>query len=287
MLFDGVPEWVRDACFSWVEDVYWDSIDFRVDILNNLEVRHRLSFAKDLSISKVDGRLFDASIKGQLNSSNPRKLLVFLDLTIDYIKNFPLDIVPFENSFKPKEDVLKLLDEILENGSKWRVSEDDGIGLVERVDENLTEVAKVINNNHLTKAWNEAFGLNPNPEHAVEYAQKAVESVASASGLTKTHTSVFGNVIGDIKAHPDKYSSAASGAFSLNDALSKASLGLNDSFALWVASGMDFIQKSNPGRHQSSATDSFKLSPEAAQQAVLIATLLCHLFSKGGFKKVS
>lgn len=48
---------------------------------------------------------------------------------------------------------------------------------------------------------------------------------------------------------------------------------------------MDLIQKTNPARHASKEVKEFSLSAEAAQQAVVIATMICWFIESGTFSK--
>jgi hypothetical protein len=213
--------------------------------------------------------------------------LAFLDVTVQFIRSQGDDFMAIADSSMRSKGVLNMLDGVLKNGSKWTVvyEPDAESGLVERVNNELTQKAKELHINALTKAWNEAFGVRPNPERAVENAQKAIEITASQAGLTNAKTSVYGNLLGDIEVHPDQYISAAAESFGLQDKLAKKPMEINEKFAKWFADGMDLIQKTNPGRHSSTATDGFALQPDAAQQAVLTATVLCYLIQTKSFIK--
>lgn len=117
--------------------------------------------------------------------------------------------------------------------------------------------------------------MNPEPEKAIEEAQKAIETLATDMGLTKLTTSVYTGLLGDIKVNEDKYLNIANDAYKIHDALNKAENKLNERYALWFAEMLDLIQKTHPARHKSQVVKDFRLNPESAQQAVMMATLAC------------
>ena len=188
------------------------------------------------------------------------------------------------------EAILDAIEGLLENGSKWTVlrTQNSESGLIERINPEMIEIAQKINNDFLTKAWNQAFQLRADPEGAVESAQRAIESIASDRGLTKATSRVYGTLLGDIKANPRRYFSKAKAAYDLHNTLTeqpKDELDINKQFANWFWNGMDLIQKTNPARHVSSAVKEFSLSAEAAQQAVIIATMISWFIESGSFAK--
>lgn len=186
--------------------------------------------------------------------------------------------------------MLNNIDDLLSNGSKWKVlrSRNSDSGLIERVNPEITKIAQNLDNDFLTKAWNQAFQRQPDPENAVVLAQKAIEDIASNLGLTKAASKVYGTLLGDIKANPHLYFSRARDAYDLQNIITKQpkdKLNVNEQFANWFWSGMDLIQKTNPGRHPSKEVGEFSLSAEAAQQAVIIATMICWFIESGSFFK--
>jgi hypothetical protein len=216
--------------------------------------------------------------------SSDGKTLLLVDITAKYIRDFAPQYVDYGSTELRDELILAKLDEFLAHGSKWEVVHDRGsdAGIRERMPQEIINLAKDIDNDHLTKAWNMAFGLKANPE-GVDEAQKALEYLASTHGLTNATTSVYGSLLGDIKTNTTSYKSAAEAAYEMHGKLNKKENKISLTFADWFATGMDLVQKTNPARHGSKVVGEFKLSSEAAQQAVIIATMLCSLAAKGYF----
>jgi hypothetical protein len=58
---------------------------------------------------------------------------------------------------------------------------------------------------HLDKAWNAAFGRDPNPGMAYSHAVKAVEAAAIPVVLPNDPVATLGKVVGQLRAAPEKY----------------------------------------------------------------------------------
>lgn len=296
-VLQDIPPWEYESVILWLQLVFSNGggTDFRGVIVQTINREFRLRLRSDLDIDATNWKSMRQSLVQLINSDQIDKFILFLDCVVHYVRDYGdhsgvFREVEFNYAYKNIDSVLQELENVLENGSKWTVvfetNSDDG--LIERVDGQLTKLAKDLNNDHLTKAWNQAFAVRPDPAKAIEDAQKAVEHEASNNGLTTVKTGVFGNLLGDIRAHPDKYISAAKDAYNLSNQISNdpnSPVDFNIQFSNWFSATMDLMQKSNPGHHASIETKNFKLGQGAAKQEVLIATLLCELISKGYFKK--
>lgn len=291
VLDDGFPIWMHEHLLNWFSAIYkpWKKDYYGTKlypstryILTNIEANQRIALWDDLNIDKSE--IMD-SIRRILRDQDQESLIIFLDLTVQYIRK--QDKLRFGGEETDVTIILQYLDMILSYGSKWTVvrESDSNAGLIERTNGQILSVAKKLNIDPLTRAWNEAFAVKPNPELAIEYAQKAVESVASHAGLTKATTKVYNTLLGDIKSNPEKYKSSAFDAYVLHDTLAKKEMDINKEFSLWFASSMDLVQKANPSRHASMVTKGFHLNPEAAKQAILITTILCDLIANKHFLK--
>ena len=221
-------------------------------------------------------------------------MLPLLDIVVKYIRDYAPNRLwvkdGYDRRYLHDYDMLNNIDDLLSNGSKWKVlrSRNSDSGLIERVNPEITKIAQNLDNDFLIKAWNQAFQRQPDPENAVVSAQKAIENIASNLGLTKATSKVYGTLLGDIKANPHLYFSRARDAYDLQNIITKQpkdKLNVNEQFANWFWSGMDLIQKTNPGRHPSKEVGEFSLSAEAAQQAVIIATMICWFIESGSFFK--
>lgn len=283
-----VPEWIRDSLCSAIANVYFDNYgDVRRNVVSRIERKMRLSLGSVTGMPFTSKTTFKRELREGFRT-NSLETLLMLDVTVKYIRDYAPSDVPFSDRSVSDVDLLEYFEDILGDGSKWKVVDERGTdsGIIERVDAQLVTIAKEVDNEHLTEAWNLAFKLKPEPENAIIAAQNALEDIATSSGLTSLTTGIFGGIIGDIRTHPEKYTSAAKEAYELQDKLNKQKNRYNDEFAQWFKEGLNFIQLTNPSRHKSQAVKGFKLSAEAGQQAVIIASLLGWMIKSGSFKKV-
>lgn len=285
-----MPEWIKDPVVDWITGIYYSDIgSLRTTTVDEVQRRMRIMLRRDTGMPIGDSRTtFIYNLEHSFEHGNVGALLL-LDVTVKYVRDYAPSSISFHGSTVSDSDLLDFISGLLSNGSKWKVVRDNGAdsGIIERVDQLIVDQAHEIDEDHLTRAWNNAFQLKPDPERAIEEAQKAIESVASKMGLTKLTTGVYGGIIGDIKAHPDRYANAAFAAYELHDTINNTKNGINALYSQWFAITLDLIQKTHPARHKSSATSEFKLSTEAAQQSVVMATALCWLITKQYFKKAN
>lgn len=298
-VLQDIPQWEMESILTWLREIFMHTDNsgmyskdiFHYNIIRAIETENRIMVEDDLGIGTDSWSGMKTSIFRLIESGDINKLVLFIECVVKYVRESSYKL-RYYGSDVENEIILHDLEIFLSRGSKWRVIYDKGVeaGLIERVNDNLTQIAKSLESDYLTKAWNEAFSVTPNPERAIEYAQRAVEMIASEKGLTLDKTSVYGKLIGDIRAHPENYVSAANGAYSLAEKLSKDPnnpTSINVQFSNWFWMGMDLIQKTHPTRHVSDETKDFVLSPEAGKQATLIATLICQLIEVGYLTKLS
>ena len=265
---------------------------FNSTVLPAIQRKERMIFS-ELEVDTTNWSVFEASLK-RLLQSNPERFVLVLETLVKYVRDSAdsSGYVLYRDGQRYSKDLLGMLDTFLANGSKWRVVTQKGAraGLAERASEELTEVAKKLSNTDLTDAWNYAYGASTDAKLAIEKAQNAVEYFATKAGLTKSKSSVYGTLLGDIKSHPDKYTSAAFEQFKEQDESHKGQQAdgtLNDMMANWFWHTMNLIQKTNVVRHKNSENHEYTIPIEAARQAVLMATLLCEMIEKEYFKKVA
>jgi len=293
-ILQDIPEWERQAVLGWLYLVYvHPTTDYMGSTRNNfdnsairsIETVNRILLS-NIGITATDWQNLRQCLS-ELLDDDVRKFVLFLELTVKYIRDDAGVNLLFGSHLKGKEDVLDFLQRILNNGSAWTIvrTHNSNVGLVERVDERITEIATNLASNDLKAAWEAAFSMEPNPETAIEKAQKAIEHFATEAGLTNATSSVFGTLLGDIKTVKGRrYFSVAKSSYDLANSLAgqnSTEEDVNDQFADWVALGMNLIQKTHPRRHVSRSTNSFTVEPEAAKQAVIIATMLCHFIKNG------
>lgn len=285
-----IPPWSADSIVKLITLIF-----FKVkndNVVRTIQRRMRIMLPEYCPVNYHDKYIFSESLEEDCNSGSGDKVLHLLDITIKYIRDYAPNVLQTNSEFGNfrANDLLEVIEDLLSNGSKWKVLRNRGSesGLIERVNPEITKIAQKIDNSFLTKAWNQAFQRQPDPENAVVSAQKAIEDIASERGLTKATSRVYGTLLGDIKANPHLYFSRARDAYDLQNIITKQpkdKLNVNEQFANWFWSGMDLIQKTNPGRHPSKEVGEFSLSAEAAQQAVIIATMICWFIESGSFFK--
>ena len=287
-----VPPWVVGSVIGFLEDVFFE-ID-NDDVIRTIQCRMRMMLSDYCSVDYGNVHNFSRDLEEDSINGSEDIILPLLDIAIKYIRAYAPNPMQLGGRYGTKiwhrDRTLDYIDYLLNNGSKWKVlrTKNSESGLIERINPEITEIAQKIDNNFLTKAWNQAFQRQPDPERAVISAQKAIESIASECGFTKATSGVYGNILGDIKTNPHRYFSKAREAYDLQNVITKQSkdkLNVNEQFANWFWSGMDLIQKTNPARHASKEVKEFSLSAEAAQQAVVIATMICWFIESGTFSK--
>jgi tetratricopeptide (TPR) repeat protein len=294
------PAWEVAAILYWARQVLhkyghnqWGNATsvFDPTVLPSIQRGERIMFVEiGFDISSW------ASIRATLSQAvneEPEKALLFIELLIKYVRDY-LGLSSYGNygeNTKQGDDILKILERSLANGSKWTVvmKGSANVGLIERVNPQYQDTAEALGNCHLDEAWYDAFGSDAKPDRAIENAQKAIELAASKAGLTKAKTKVYGSLLGDIRTNlHNSYLSVAKPEFDKSLALTNKADGtpafspelIDKQYAEWLWNGMDLIQKSNPIRHKSDDADDFAVSVDAARQAVLITTLICELISK-------
>lgn len=288
-----VPPWSVDSIVRYITLIFF-SVE-NDNVIQTIQRRMRIMLPEYCPVDYDDRYNFLRSLKDDSSNGSEKIVLPLLDIVVKYIRR---DYAPnrlwvkdgYDRRYLHDYDMLNNIDDLLSNGSKWKVlrSRNSDSGLIERVNPEITKIAQNLDNDFLIKAWNQAFQRQPDPENAVVSAQKAIENIASNLGLTKATSKVYGTLLGDIKANPHLYFSRARDAYDLQNIITKQpkdKLNVNEQFANWFWSGMDLIQKTNPGRHPSKEVGEFSLSAEAAQQAVIIATMICWFIESGSFFK--
>ena len=287
-----IPPWSVDSIVRYITLIFF-SVE-NDNVVQTIQRRMRIMLPEYCPVDYDDRYNFLRSLKDDSINGSEKVVLPLLDIAVKYIRDYAPNELWIKDGYNRRYlhnyDMLNNIDGLLSNGSKWRVlrGQNSESGLIERVNPEITKIAQELDNNFLTKAWNQAFQRQPDPENAVVSAQKAIEDIASNRGLTKTTSKVYGTLLGDIKANPHLYFSKAKDAYDLQNIITKQSkdkLNINEQFANWFWNGMDLIQKTNPARHQSEATKDFSLSAEAAQQAVIIATMISWFIESGSFSK--
>lgn len=298
-ILTDIPKWEFESIFLWVLNmVTVDTIgtyNRHVRKLNGGRIStiqrvYRVLFDEDFEISTESLDTFRRSFRA-LMEDDPFKAMMVIELFIKYLKLEGSSSVEFGGRYMQASAILALLEQSLSNGSKWSVQSGASTknGLLERVSDELTEMAKSVNNDDLREAWDAAFGAYPDPDIAIEKSQAAIEYLASHKGLTKGNQK-YGTLIAELRKQlSEGYGSVATEEFKLSNVLAGEKSNepnYNDLYIEWFWKGLNLIQKSNPSRHKSLETKDFRVSIDASRQAVMIATLLAQLIQSEYIRKV-
>lgn len=162
---------------------------------------------------------------------------------------------------------------LIESGSKWAVVVNDGIAVLEeRVDAttteafNATQTASSDSSAFLKKAWGYAFGRNPSPSEAYNYAIKAMEAAAWPIITPSNNSATLGHILGEMKAHPENWHTKITEQ--------QASLG-----SVMISNAMQLVWEGHTDRHGTASP--VAVTQEAAEQAVFTAVMVCNYFNRG------
>lgn len=172
------------------------------------------------------------------------------------------------------------LRDILElGGSAWTVGDLGGrVGLERRVDETTAatfRAATAIGDNastHLRKAWEAAFGRDPEPNLAFQEAVAALEAVFDAVVLPNDPSPTLGKIEQAIKAKPEKWVTRLT-----DDQVSNSGV-------LAVREILRNIWRTQERHGSSKPGAPTSCTLEEAQDAVVAAAALVQLARQGGFK---
>ncbi|MEU7911334.1 hypothetical protein [Microbispora bryophytorum] len=169
--------------------------------------------------------------------------------------------------------LLKLLTALAHGGSAWQLNEDLD-GLTSRVDETVARAvrttiadAKGDASTHLRKAWDAAYGFQPDPTVAYSEAVKAVEAVTIPAVLPKDKDATLGKVLGEIRNTRNKWT------LTIDDKSGQPASG--DAVIEMIA----LLWHGQRDRH--SGPEMKLATPEVAQMAVHTAATLVQWFTSG------
>lgn len=196
-LHEGIPSWMETAFWDWVQDqvtyrknvtsstsgFLWPREDFTESMCQQLKIR--LSKIRYPNADYQLGQRLVGNVMYALKKhDNPLQIA-------DYIIAHDTRLVP------------QRLDDILERSkSAWNVGERNGYrGLVRRVPEGVQVAADDVMSRagqagiRLAKAWEQLYGVDPNPSEAYRLAILAVEDAAVPVTLPKDTQATLGKVI--------------------------------------------------------------------------------------------
>lgn len=272
-LHEGVPTWLQPSLFLWFQgqfhhfddmgDEFWDT-----ERLLKLQRLFRL----DLDWGKPRGGAKKVYFQLQeLMRANPD---LMLDI-VDYLLH------AFAHGYH--DDQLRNIEGFLyQAGSAWRVGQnEEGRGCLERrVDETATLAARSVMAQggkvgaHLTLAWNEIYGREPDAGKGYHEAVKAVEAAAQPFVSPKDSTATLGKMIASMNDAPHKWVATLTSdkADGIGTAISMMKL-------LWTC---------QYDRHGSADEDSpLSVTQEEAEAAIHLAMTLVQWFRSGVITPVS
>lgn len=268
-LTDGVPDWLRATLMSFV-----------LAQLTTYDVVRGMHDANRLLLLKLERQL-RTPLNWQFSGESA---LESVRLNCYQSEAFFLDVVDFCLKTAPADQtttVVLLKSDLEEGGSAWTVAViGEHFALVRRVDPTVKAAAdEVISSSgragrHLQKAWNHAYGRQPDPSTAYREAVRAVEAIGAPVISPDNRVATLGTMIADIRNAPQKWEVALQprGGSAMEMVLETLRL-------LWT---------SELDRH-GTADESVPLhvSLEEAQGAVHLATTLVHWFHSGVVKRKS
>ena len=163
---------------------------------------------------------------------------------------------------------------LIESGSKWKAVKQEGKALLEeRVDSTTTAAFESASSSTandsselLRKAWGFAFGRNPSPSEAYNYAIKAMEESAWPIITPNNQTATLGHILGEIKANPSKW----------HTQITEKQQNLSTTM---LVDNMQLIWEGHTDRHGTASP--VPVTQEAAEQAVVTAVAICTYFNRG------
>jgi hypothetical protein len=267
-LHEGVPDWLLHPLLDWLER------QLRPRTVRQLALRLRIA----LGGSEEPSALCEA-LSRRADTQEGRWDL--LD-AIDYLINIEwVDLaIPAEfvgtNPVRGSEP-LTHLDWILDRGGSIYRLGTRTQHLERRINEQIaaeidraTTVADEAPSHHLRRAWEETYGLHPDPTTAYRETIRAVEAVSCPLILPRSHKPTLGMVIAHLRDAPDKWEVLIP---------SKDGAGLTT-----LTSMLELLWRGQVSRHAGSPTSRDQVQVEAEAVLALAATIV-HWFSVGAVRR--
>ncbi|MCJ1699838.1 hypothetical protein MT356_08890 [Rathayibacter festucae] len=248
-LSDGVPPWLRDSVWAWIQYSIHTTGD-PSDLVKRFDRKTR----RRQPVYPAYSALGISGLAQELDESETLRFVDFLVAHGQFLNPFTLS------------------DILVDGGSLWTVGERAGrAGLVRRVPEGVqlagTEIIQRSGSAGalLAEAWQACFGMDPDPEEAYEKSIKAVEEAGAHVVSPKNAGTTLGTMCRDMEAQKDwRIPLGEVPRTPSNDAATKMAR------ALW--SGQESRHGGNGYR---------KPTQEEAEAAVLLAVPLVQWFTSG------
>lgn len=261
-LHDGVPSWMASSLFDWISGRLVNSMNVpRADLMRNLERLLRVN----LTANYTNSRDMYNMLFSRMHADE--------QLTLDVVQG----ILALEGTVYSGTGILENI--LRQSGSKWKVVDDGGYNyrLEERVDSTVQAITDEViadqsnASGFMAAAWSATFGRNPEPSTAYSKAIKAIEAASWQVVTPNDNTSTLGKIIGELNANPSQYK------VSIREKN-------NNQGVATVTQDMQLIWNGQTDRH--GTAHPVAPTQEAAEQAVVIAAMLCHQFIRGLISRV-
>lgn len=172
------------------------------------------------------------------------------------------------------DQMMQVINPILvESGSKWVAIVNDGTAVLEeRVDATTADAfntaisASNDSSTFLKKAWGYAFGRNPSPSEAYNYAIKAMEAAAWPVVTPNNNSATLGHILGEMNARPENWHTKITEQ--------QTNLG-----SVMIANAMQLVWEGHTDRHGTASP--VDVTQDSAEQAVFTAVMVCGYFNRG------
>lgn len=281
-LHEGVPSWMLNSLMSWFETILVkrrNSIPYgaRDDLIRQTERKLHLIIARGGAMDSYNDLMYKVSINGELALDVAETILVIMSQS-----DLGLGLIGVTRPAAKLEEILS------ESGSKWTLKLDTPIDsdvaslnprLEERVDATIQMQAERLSqagqsfSGHLSSAWSNAYGRNPNSGEAFSDAIKAVEAASWPVVMPNDNTATIGKIAGELKATKDRWHTQMP-----NSTAQKEDVGVDLVILMMLQLLENHSDRHATGKHE-------EISSEKAQQAVADAIYLCDVFGNGLISK--
>ena len=204
-LHDGVPNWMWDAYWRWVQETLTIHRRYRDGSGNVPMVREQL--AEDLC-QTLKIPLSNIRVQGVDLGAGKRQLSTVTGAVIDH--PHPLQVADYLLAFAGHANGEQLDAILARSKSAWRVGARAGRpALVRRVPVGVQVAADSVMaragraGNRLAKAWEELYGLEPDASAAYSLAIKAVEDAAVPVVSPTNERATLGTVLAQVEQQAD------------------------------------------------------------------------------------
>lgn len=281
-LYEGIPEHLTRPLEDWLRK----ALSHKDNVARTVLLRCRLDVtAWGASYTEA---LMRVIMSGTFEGYGSLDLLnAFINLHDDWPSTGPRN--PFHTGTEDQRErqwwqqLVELQQLLIDSGSAWSV--DPGFrGLYRRVDPTVVEARKAAEKaahdasrptatEHLRAAWQETYGVQPDPDEAYEQAIKAIEAAAAPTVAPKDREPTLGKILADMRAQN-------TWQLMLVDKKDQP----------WPAETfidlLDQLWKGHRSRHGGGSTSRPQTQPEA-ESAVHLAALAVQWFSTGAIKKAT